>query len=51
MNSLYHGHRKILNIIINPVSTRYVVKDSFEAAAKINLISLGNINDGYTFKG
>ena len=45
-NTPYHSIGKFLTSILNTLGqTDYVVKDSFEAAANINLISFGNISD------
>ena len=41
---------KFLTWLWNPLAqNEYVVQDCFEAAAKINLMSFGDISDGYTF--
>ena len=40
---------KILNIIIKSAQNEYIVKDSFEAGAKISSISFGNISAEYSF--
>ena len=46
----YHGIGKFLTSLLNPLGqNEYVVKGSFEAAAKINSISSGDISDEYTF--
>ena len=50
INTPYHGIGKFLKSLLNPLAqNKYVVKDSFEAAAKINLILRGCISDEYTF--
>ena len=50
INTPYHGIGKFLTSLLNPLAqNEYVVKDSFEAAAKINLISFGDTSDEYTF--
>ena len=50
INTPYHGIGKFLTSLLNPLAqNEYVVKDSFEAAAKINSISFGDISDEYTF--
>ena len=50
INTPYHGIGKFLTSLLNPLAqNEYVVKDSFEAAAKINSISFDEISDEYTF--
>ena len=50
INTPYHGITKFLTSLLNPLAlNEYVAKDSFEAAAKINLISLDDMSDEYTF--
>ena len=50
INTPYHGIGKLLTSLLNPLAqNEYVVKVSFEAAAKINSISFGDISGEYTF--
>ena len=50
INTLYHGIGKFLTSLLNPLAqNEYVVKDFFEAAAKINSISFDGMNDERTF--
>ena len=50
INTTYHGIGKFLTSLLNPLAkNEYVVKNSFEAAAKINSTSFGYISDEYTF--
>ena len=50
INTPYQGIGKPLTSLLNPLAqNEYVVKDSFEAAVKINSISFDNMSDEYTF--
>ena len=46
INTPYHGIGKFLTSLWNPLAqNEYVVKHSYEAAAKTNSTSFGDIND------
>ena len=50
INTPYHSIGKFLTPLLNPLEqNNYVVKDFFEAAAKINSVSFGEISSEYTF--
>ena len=50
INTPFHGIWKFLTSLLNPsAQNEYIVKDSFEAGAKINSISFGDISDEYSF--
>ena len=50
INTPYHSIGKFLTPLLNPLAqNKYVVKDFFEAAAKINSVSFGEISSEYTF--
>ena len=50
INTPYQGIGTFLTSLLNPLAqNEYAVKDSFEAASKINSISFGGISDEYNF--